>query len=159
MKKLFSLIALIVSLCCVSLAFSASLQESRRAAERGDAVAQLQLGFAYATGQGVPQDFQKARYWWEKSAAQGNPEAQVNLGIMYVVAHGVPQNFHKAKQWYEKAARQGNAQAQFNLGVMYERGQGVRQNLATAKEWYGKACDNGFQDGCRDYARLNGSRY
>lgn len=53
------------------------------------------------------------------------------------------------------AAEQGDPAAQFSLGVMYANGQGVRQNLATAKEWYGRACDNGNQDGCDAYARLN----
>ena len=42
--------------------------------------------------------------------------------------------------------------------VMYENGEGVRQNIFEAKEWYGKACDNGDQDGCDAYARLNSRR-
>ena len=65
------------------------------------------------------------------------------------------QDYTKAREWYEKAANQGIAQAQFNLGVFYYHGKGVRQNIATAKELFGKACDNGFQEGCDNYRKLN----
>lgn len=97
MKKLFSLIVVTASLCYFSLAFSASFEKTKRAAEWGDSTAQLKLGFAYATGQGVPQNYQKARQWWKRSAAQGSPNTQLNLGIMYVVGHGVRQDFSKAR--------------------------------------------------------------
>lgn len=58
-----------------------------------------------------------------------------------------------------KLAEQGNAEAQFNLGVMYANGEGVRQNKTTAKEWFGKACDNGTQQGCDEYRKLNETGY
>jgi TPR repeat protein len=77
---------------------------------------------------------------------------------LYFTGNGVRQDYHKAKQWYEKAAKQGAVGSQYMLGYMYENGLGVRQNLSEAKEWYGKACDNGYQKGCEDYARLNRSR-
>ena len=46
----------------------------------------------YANGQGVPQDYGKARQWYEKAAAQGLAAAQGNLGVMYANGHGVPQD-------------------------------------------------------------------
>ena len=120
MKKfLVFLVAISIQLCCFSLAFSASFEETKRAADQGDA------------------------------------DAQFNMGAMYYDGEGVQQDYQKAKQWYEKAAEKKDANAQYILGFMYEKGHGVRQDLATAKEWYGKACDNGKQDGCDAYARLN----
>jgi TPR repeat protein len=41
-------------------------------AEKGDAEAQFQLGYAYDKGQGVTADFWKALSWWRKAADQGH---------------------------------------------------------------------------------------
>ena len=91
----------------------------------------------------------------ETKAIQGDAEAQFDLGLLYEYGRGVKQDYRKAREWFEKAATQDNAEAQYNLGVMYTKGEGVRQNYATAKEWYGKACDNGDQEGCGWYKKLN----
>ncbi len=37
------------------------------------------LGVIYDHGEGVPQDYQKAREWYEKAAAGGNTNAQQRL--------------------------------------------------------------------------------
>jgi TPR repeat protein len=68
-------------------------------------------------------------------------------------------DYQKAAKLFEKAAEQGNIDAQGLLGVMYELGQGVRQNKALAKEYYGKACDNGLEESCDAYSRLNEAGY
>lgn len=124
-------------------------------AAQEDAEAQLWLGKYYHFGLGGRQDYQKAREWWEKAAAQRNAEAQLRLGGLYYFGQGVRQNYQKAREWYEKAAAQRNTGAQLRLGGLYEFGHGVRQNFSTAKEYYGKACDNGLQEGCDEYRRLN----
>ena len=49
------------------------------AAEQGDADAQVNLGFMYKTGQGVPRDVAEAVQWFSRAANQGNAEAQDNL--------------------------------------------------------------------------------
>ena len=41
-----------------------AIMETRRLAEQGDADAQLNLGFMYATGEGVPQDATEAARWY-----------------------------------------------------------------------------------------------
>ena len=55
----------------------------RRSAEQGDAAAQSNLGNAYYTGEGVPQDYVQAAYWYRKAAEQGVALAQNNLGVCY----------------------------------------------------------------------------
>ena len=124
-------------------------------AKKGDVYGQLNLGLLYYYGSDVGQDYQKAHEWFLKSAKQGSHDAQVYLAIMYEEGQGVRQDYAKAAEYYLKSAKQGNFEAQLNLGKMYEDGRGVRQNRAQAKEWYGKACDNGLQDGCDEYRRLN----
>ena len=88
----------------------------------GDIEAQFNLGFMYAKGQGVRQDYQKALEWYEKAANQGDTKAQYNLGFMFNKGQGLRQDYRKAAEWYEKAANQGHTKAQFNLGIMFDKG-------------------------------------
>ena len=88
-------------------------------AEDGLVEEQFQLGLMYSHGQGVKQDYSKAREWWEKAAKQEYADAQYNLGLMYATGKGVKQDYSKARAGFEKAAKQGDAAAQFNLGNMY----------------------------------------
>ena len=112
-------------------------------AAQGDATAQYNLGVLYLKGHGVPQDYAKARQWWEKAAAQGDATAQTTLGILYDNGLGVPQDHAKARQWYEKAAAQGEAKAQSLLGFQYQTGLGVPQDYAKARQWWEKAAAQG----------------
>ncbi len=50
------------------------------AADQGDADAQLNLGFMYDHGEGVPQNYAEAVRWYRMAADQGNAIAQHNLG-------------------------------------------------------------------------------
>ena len=40
-------------------------------------------GDAYYKGQGVPQSYARAAYWYEKAAKQGDADAPFNLGASY----------------------------------------------------------------------------
>ena len=113
-------------------------------AEQGDADAQFDLGLAYYSGQGVPQDDKEAVKWFRKVAEQGNAKAQSNLGVMYDTGQGVPQDYKEAVKWYRKAAEQGDAPAQYNLGLMYEYGQGVPKDDVNAYAWYNVGSANGY---------------
>ena len=84
---------------------------------------------------------------------------QHSLGKYYENGRGVRQDYSKAFEWFKKSANQGYPYAQFSMGYAYESGQGVRQNHTVAKEWYGKSCDNGNQDGCDYYRKLNEKGY
>ncbi|HHF5802937.1 TPA: tetratricopeptide repeat protein [Haemophilus influenzae] len=89
-------------------------------------------------------------------AEQGNAQAQLMLGNMYANGLGVKQDDVEAVKWYRKAAEQGVANAQAILGFLYFLGKrGVQVNKSLAKEWFGKACDNGYQEGCEYYGKLN----
>jgi hypothetical protein len=117
---------------------------AREAAERGDATAQLYLGFRYGAGRGVPQDYSMAAYWIRKSAEQGNTEAETTFGAIYELGKGVPQDYVQAAQWYRRAAEQGYAEAQSQLGVLYSSaGKGVPQDEVQAAMWFRKAAQQG----------------
>jgi hypothetical protein len=101
--------------------------------------AQNNLGTAYYTGKGIHQDYQKAVYWWKKSAHQGYAEAQYNLGVAYYNGKGVLQNDLIAIQWFRKAADAGNAKAQYSLGFASLTGKGASRNLQQAVHWFRRA--------------------
>lgn len=126
------------------------LEELMTRAAQGDATAQFDLGVRYHVGDGVSQDYDKARDWLERAAAQGQPWAQFDLGIMYKNGDGVSQDYVKARGWFEKAAAQGSGWAQqfaqYNLGELYHFGYGVTQDFVKAWQWYKKAAAQGDAD-------------
>jgi TPR repeat protein len=75
----------------------------------------LSLGVFYESGQGVAQDYAKAREWFEKAAAKDNAVAMLGLGVFYENGQGVAQDYAKAREWYEKAAAKGDASAKMAL--------------------------------------------
>jgi uncharacterized protein len=111
----------------------------RQAAEGGNPDAQYNLALKYLQGQGVPQDFNQAGFWFGKAAERGLSVAQFFLGEAF--EQGA--QYTEAMLWYRKAAEQGHADAQLNLGLMYEHGRGVAQDSAEAAKWYHKAADQG----------------
>ena len=115
----------------------------RKAAEQGNASAQLNLGCRYFNGEGVEQNKAEAVKWFRKSADQGEAKAQYNLGVCYSNGRGVEQDKAEAVKWYRKAAEQGDADAQNNLAVCFDNGEGVEQDKAEAVKWYRKAAERG----------------
>ena len=123
--------------------YATALREFRPLAERGDPVAQFNLGLMYDNGKGVPEDDRQAVFWWRKAAEQGDAAAQFNLGLMYDNGEGVPEDDRQAVFWWRKAAEQGDAAAQLNLGFMYGNGEGVPEDDRQAMLWYRKAAEQG----------------
>ena len=113
---------------------------------KGVAEAQFLLGFLYAKGQSVPQDYKEAAKWFRLAADQGDAAAQYNLGGLYDNGQGVPQNYKEAVKWYRLAAEQGLASAQSNLGVMYGTGHGAPQNNIEAYAWFAVSAANGNEN-------------
>jgi tetratricopeptide (TPR) repeat protein len=83
--------------------YDAALRVWRPLAEQGNAGAQLDLGFMYDNGYGVPQDYREAIAWYRRAADQGNDRAQYNLGHMYDKGDGVPRDYIQAHMWYDIA--------------------------------------------------------
>jgi TPR repeat protein len=87
-----------------------------KAVAAGDTTSMLGIGWLYADGRGVPQDYAKAREWYEKAAAKDNDDAMVNIGLLYGNGRGVPQDYMKAREWFEKAAAAIEAREVKNTG-------------------------------------------
>lgn len=78
--------------------------------ENGSAC-QCNLADKYEHGLGVPQDFRKAQYWYQKSAAMGNQVAQYSLGMMHLEGRGVPKDVEQARTWLRQSAERGYGDA------------------------------------------------
>lgn len=115
-------------------------------AEKGDAVAQLKLGFIFDQGLGVTPNSAEALRWYTASATQGNAKAQYLLGQMYQLGKfGVP-DYQLAKEWYQKAA--GTLpEALVALGFIEET---VYDNYADALKAYEQAALKGNVQGMYD---------
>ncbi len=118
-----------------------------RAAEAGNAVAQLRLALLYDQGDGVPQSARAAFEWYSRAAAQGEPESQNQMGLFYELGEGVPENWDLAARLFQASAHQGWMKGQFSLGRAYQFGIGVPQNRQLAIAWFAKAGAQGNAKG------------
>jgi TPR repeat protein len=115
--------------------FAAAERLFRSLAEHGNAIAQYNLGVMYYKGDGVPQSYPHAVFWYRHAAWQGDASAQLSLGLMCYKGQGTLQNYTEALTWFRKAADQGSAEAQINLGAMYANGQGAPPDFIQAHMW------------------------
>ncbi len=122
---------------------SKAAAQYRKSAEAGDARAQVQLGWLYQQGDGVPQDDAVAASWYTKAVVQGDAEAQMYLGWLQQEGKGVAQDYVGAAELFRLAGTQGNAQAQMYLGWLYQEGKGVAQDYEQAATWYRKSAEQG----------------
>jgi len=102
-----------INLCSITLAVAMLLQSMgskpvttpsaeqeiaalKKRAEAGDPKAQVQLGTAYASGDGVTEDDAEAVKWFGKAADQGDAAGEYFLGEMYATGRGVPMDYAEA---------------------------------------------------------------
>lgn len=71
----------------------------RGLAQKGNAEAQYQMGYAYYHGNGLNQDYEKAVEWFTEAANQGHIKAQETLGSMYYFGQGVKQDLAESARW------------------------------------------------------------
>jgi|GEM_PF-5056022 len=108
--------------------------------DKGDAEASFCLGFMYAAGDGVAQDYKQAGTLIRKSAEQGYAPSQYFLAEEF---RSGAKNSQKALEWYLKAAEQEYDFAQNNLGLIYLHGLGIPQDYKEAFKWISKAANHG----------------
>ena len=137
--------------------FAVAAREFKALAEAGDAGAQASLGYLYYAGEGVPQDYEQAVFWYGKAAVQGNRDAQYNLAVAYAFGEGVGPDLVEAALWYRRAAQQGHTLAQYSLGLSHASGEGVAQDAAEAARWFRAAAGQGYAPAQRQLAHLHNS--
>ena len=78
---------------------TATLDQLRQMAEKGDPAAENALGLRYAAGQDVKLNEAEAVRWFTKAAEEGYVPAQSKLGSLYYSGRGVPQDANRAYFW------------------------------------------------------------
>ncbi|THD76788.1 sel1 repeat family protein [Thalassobius vesicularis] len=137
-----SRLAVIALIGCVSLSAPALAQS--------DAAISAQTAYEMAArleaGDGVLQNYAKAREWFEKSAQMGLPAAKNALARYLFDGLGGPQDIPRALTLFAAAAQTGQAAFQYEYATALEtRGDG-RADPALAAEFYTKAADQGHLD-------------
>ena len=84
--------------------FKPAFDAAKKGAERGQPLAQFNLGLMYYKGRVAAQDYKEAVKWWRLAAEQGFAEALNNLGMMYGNGQGVEQDYVLAHKWFDLAA-------------------------------------------------------
>ena len=118
MKRALFAYLLMLSVSLMQAQENDTLAAERKAAEQGDADAQYNLGFMYATGDGVIKDAAEAVKWYRKAAEQGYADAQYNLGLMYANGDGVIKDLVEAHAWFNVAGANGDEKAKDNLKII-----------------------------------------
>lgn len=114
-----------------------------RAAEAGNAEAQIQLAMILIDGSAGVKDLVSAAAWLQRAAENKHSDAQYRLGLLlYQGIQGKP-DIAKAAYWFEQAAGQAHPEAAYNLGVLYDDGQGVPHDIKRAMALYRQAANGG----------------
>jgi len=128
---------------------------ARNAAQLGHVLAMGQVGFAYANGVGVNQNYGLAVDWYNEAIKHGNANAMNNLGVLYDKGLGVPRDAYMAATLYQQAADAGDAAGMFDLAWAYQYGNGLKRDVEQAKLWYGKAKAAGYQEAKNKLFEIN----
>lgn len=122
------------------------LAEQLKEAEVGNIGAQKWLAYAYANGEGAPNDPLSAARWYRKAAELDDPWAEYGLATLYALGRGVAQSNVAASALYENAATQGYAPAQYMMAYLFFNGTGVPQDYSRAHMWANLAASVGVKD-------------
>ena len=112
----------------------------RKAADKGNTSAMVELGVILATGSGVAKDEAQARKLFERAAEAGNPRGVTNLAALGNAAASDP---IKARALLAKAAETNSAEAQYQLGLMIADGVGGPKDDIAARALFEKAAAQG----------------
>lgn len=132
------------------------LAELSYAADKGDAIAQYEIGKLFMGSESVDSKSLLsatnpwlAVKWFRKAAEQGHVDAQHEFAEL--CADGFFSDDDdicdaEAAKWYRKAAEQGHVDAQFKLGDCYSYGRGVTEDKSEAAKWYRRAAEQGHEE-------------
>ncbi|MCR4783853.1 MAG: sel1 repeat family protein [bacterium] len=128
------------------LSYDSATEACIKAAERGDAKAQDELGYRYETGTGVPKNELEALGWYLKASKQNYGNSTYRIGYFY--EHGMAglKKDHKyAVAFYKKSAEQGSPFGQGMYALYLYDGLVVKQDREAAVYWMKKSAANGSE--------------
>ncbi|HEP1066164.1 tetratricopeptide repeat protein [Klebsiella aerogenes] len=109
-------------------------------AEKGEVVAQRNLGASYLQKEHPSDDDKRLAFqWMQKAADGGDLMAQNYLGYFYLTGSGVAENREQSLAWYKKAALRGDVLSQYSLSVIFARS----QSYIESNYWLAQAAQRG----------------
>lgn len=111
------------------------LENHKIGIERTAAKAAGYLGRMYLRGEGVDQNFEKAKLWFDRGKTLGDAQCQHGLGLMLLHGYGVPRNLPLATELFKSAADKDFGPAQVELGVLY-LDQGGAEDVRVAGNYF-----------------------
>ena len=142
-------------------------------ADKGSALAMLNLGNMYKTGIGVPKgkNLKQALKWYEKAAENGCVDAYANIAKVYetetvglileriekVKAEDAGSAIYilgaKAADYNKLAAEKGSAIGAYNMGIAYYFGSlGLAVDYQESARWFRRAAELGYTQAVNDLA-------
>lgn len=121
-----------------------ALKELEDRSYNGDVEAWHDLAVAYSSGSLIAINFERAKYWFEKSSKMGIANSDYNLGVMYHQGLGVDKDIGSAIEWYEKAAAKEHPEALYNLAVINIEGTGVDVNIDKGVDYFKESAKLGI---------------
>lgn len=111
-----------------------------RAAQAGDAEAQLRLAKTILLGGGHDSlQLAEAVRWLQSAAEKGSLQAMVQLGRLYRSGFGVLQDYGLAHKWITTAAERGDPEGMLEMGRLYRDGVGIPRDALLAYVWFNRA--------------------
>lgn len=104
--------------CGYAQSYSEAIKYYCKAAEKGDAISQNDLGNCYYNGSGCVPNKYEAMKWFNKAATQGYMYGQYNLAWGYEHGDGAEKDLAMAAKLYKQAAEQGHPQAAKRLELL-----------------------------------------
>jgi len=114
----------------------------RKAADKGNTSAMVELGVVLATGDGVAKDEEQARALFERAAQGGNPRGVTNLAAL-ASSVGAASDPARSRALLARAAESNSAEAQYQLGLMTADGVGGPKDDVAARALFEKAAAQG----------------
>jgi uncharacterized protein len=114
----------------------------RKAADKGNSAAMVELGSLLASGSAGPKDETEARTLFARAAQAGNARGAANLAALSAEGGG-SSDPAEARAMLAKAVETNSAEAQFQLGLMMANGVGGPKDDAGARGLFEKAAAQG----------------
>lgn len=127
----------------------------RLAAEKGEALAQVNYGYMLIYSEGVlATDEKEGNRWLRLAADQGDTDACNHLGISYLRGRGVTRDDAEAAALFRKAADKNEGWGLYLLGFCHEEGRGVTKDLSEAITLYRRSAEQGYKTAIDALKRL-----
>lgn len=109
--------------CGVSKNLNVAFDWMKKAAIKGDVIAQFELARYYKDGIGTKQNQSLAIHYYKSAGMKGHAEAYYRLGTLYLNT-----DIKVGIDWFQKAKELGCVEAQFSLGILHLIGKGYEKN-------------------------------